>query len=305
MQHGSRSRGGLTVVTGTSGTGKTTTCRTILESIDRRTFTSLVLNPYFSEEDLLRLILQDFGVISREEIRRGLLSGVGAAELLVTLEEFLKSLTSLGARALLIIDEAQRLPVHVLQQVKRLSRLAADVPLQVILVGQLGLTDSLRAPDLRPLDERVTIRYRLRPLTAAETAEYVLHRLKIAGDESSDLFRPRALHRVHRATRGNPRLINLVCDRSLLSAFSIQATRIEPALVDRVAGALRLERAGALASVASTEKRDRVGTELDAPPRCRAFVGRVMSGSGLKAQAKARPSSFVSRAACSFLNPEP
>ena len=251
VQHGSRTPGGLTVVTGTSGTGKTTTCRTILEALDRRTFTSLVLNPYVSEEDLLRLILQDFGVISRDEIRRGLMSGVRAAELLVTLEEFLKSLTSLGARALLIIDEAQKLPVHVLEQVKRLSRLAAEVPLQVILVGQLGLTESLRAPDLRPLDERVTIRYRLRPLTAAETAEYVLHRVKIAGDESSDLFPQRSLHRVYRATGGNPRLINLVCDRALLSAFSVQATRIEPALVDRVAGALRLEPAGALASIAS------------------------------------------------------
>ena len=110
-------------MTGTSGTGKTTTCRTILESLDRRTFTSLVLNPYVSEEDLLRLILQDFGVISREEIRRGLLDGVRAVDLLRTLEEFLKSLTSLGARALLIVDEAQKLPVHVLEQVKRLSRL--------------------------------------------------------------------------------------------------------------------------------------------------------------------------------------
>ena len=251
VQHGSRIPGGLTVVTGTSGTGKTTTCRTILESLDLRTFTSLVLNPYVSDEDLLRLILQDFGVISRDEIRRGLVSGVRAAELLVTLEEFLKSLSSLGARALLIIDEAQKLPVHVLEQVKRLSRLAADVPLQVILVGQLGLTDSLRAPDLRSLDARVTIRYRLRPLTAGETAEYVLHRVKIAGDESSDLFPQRSLHRVYRATGGNPRLINLVCDRALLSAFSVQATRIEPVLVDRVAAGLRLEPPGALASVAS------------------------------------------------------
>jgi general secretion pathway protein A len=121
----------------------------------------------------------------------------------------------------------------------------------VILVGQLGLTDSLRAPDLRPLDERVTIRYRLRPLTAGETAEYILHRVRIAGDESPDLFPPRSLHRVHRATGGTPRLINLVCDRALLAAFSVQAIRIEPALVDRVAGALRLEPAGSVASLAN------------------------------------------------------
>ena len=236
---------GLTVVTGTSGTGKTTTCRTILESLDRRTFTSLVLNPYVSEEDLLRLILQDFGVISREEIRRGLLDGVRAGDLLRTLEEFLKSLTSLGARALLIVDEAQKLPVHVLEQVKRLDAAGAeDAPLQVVLVGQLGLTDSLRAPDLRPLEQQVTIRYRLRPLTAGETAAYVVHRLAVAGAESSVMFTPRALQRVHRATGGNPRLINLLCDRALLAAFSVHETRIEPAIVDRAASVLRLEPAG-------------------------------------------------------------
>jgi general secretion pathway protein A len=244
VQHGGRSAQGLTVVTGTSGTGKTTTCRTILESLDRKTFTSLVLNPYVSEEDLLQLILQDFGVISREEIRRGLLTGLRAGELLRTLEEFLKSLTSLGARALLIVDEAQKLPVHVLEQVKRLTRLAEQAPLQVVLVGQLGLTDSLRAPDLRPLDQRVTIRYRLRPLTTGETAAYITHRLTVAGGESSVMFTPKALQRVHRATGGNPRLINLVCDRALLAAFSAHETRIEPAVVDRAASVLRLEPAG-------------------------------------------------------------
>jgi len=258
VQHASRSSHGLTVVTGTSGTGKTTTCRTILESLDRKTFTSLVLNPYVSEEDLLRLILQDFGVISREEIRRGLLTGAQAGDLLRTLEEFLRSLTLLGARALLIIDEAQKLPVHVLEQVKRLSRLAEKAPLQVVLVGQLCLTDSLRAPDLRPLDQRVTIRYRLRPLTVDETASYVLHRLTVAGGESSVVFTPKSLQRVHRATGGNPRLINLVCDRALLAAFSVQETRIEPAIVDRAADGLRLEPAGGMTGSVLTWMRRRV-----------------------------------------------
>ena len=111
VQHGSRKPSGLTVITGTSGTGKTTTCRKILDAADRRTFTSLVLNPYVSGEDLLRLVLQDFGVISREEIRRGLLDGVRTIDLLRTLEDFLGSLNALGAQALLIVDEAQKLPI--------------------------------------------------------------------------------------------------------------------------------------------------------------------------------------------------
>lgn len=246
VQHGRRSSQGLTVITGPSGTGKTTICRTILESLDRKTFTSLVLNPYVSEEDLLRLILQDFGVISRDEIRQGLMAGVSAGELLRTLEEFLRTLTPVGARALLIVDEAQKLPVRVLEQVKWFSRLAHEVPLQVVLVGQLSLTDSLRAPDLRSLNQRVTIRYRLRTLTASETASYVLHRLNVAGGEPSVMFTQKALHRVHRATGGNPRLINLVCHRALLAAFSVHETRIESDIVERAAGGLGLEAAGGM-----------------------------------------------------------
>ncbi len=247
VQHGSQCRGGLTVVTGTSGTGKTTTCRTILESIDRNTFTSLVLNPYISEEDLLQLVLQDFGVISRDEIRRGLLQGVKSIDLLRTLDEFLRSLTSLGARALLIVDEAQKLPLSVLEQIKRLSGLAQRAPLQVVLVGQLNLADRLRAPNLRALEQRVTIRYRLRPLTAGETAVYVRHRLSVAAEEPGVTFTPKALQRVHRVTGGNPRLINLLCDRALLAGFSAQEPIIEPGIVDRAASGLRLEPAGGMA----------------------------------------------------------
>jgi general secretion pathway protein A len=247
VQHGCHAPRGLTVITGTSGTGKTTTCRTILESLDRRTFTSLVLNPYVTDEEVLRLVLQDFGVISREEVRRGLLHGVKSIDMLRTLDEFLKSLTSLGARALLIVDEAQKLPLSVLEQLKRLAGLAENAPLQLVLVGQLNLTDRLRAPNLRALEERVTIRYRLRALTASETADYVRHRLVVASAGPAVAFTPRALYRVHRATGGNPRLVNLLCDRVLLAGFSAQEAVIEPALVDRVAAGLRLESGGRMA----------------------------------------------------------
>jgi general secretion pathway protein A len=246
VQHGGHQPRGLTVITGTSGTGKTTTCRTILDSLDRKAFTSLVLNPYVSDEDLLRLVLQDFGVISREEVRRGL-HAVKSLDLLRTLDEFLKSLTSLGARALVIVDEAQKLPLAVLEQIRRLSILAENAPLQLVLVGQLHLADRLGGPNLRALQERVTIRYRLRALSASETAAYVRHRLSVASDEPAVTFTPRALYRVHRASGGNPRLINLLCDRALLTAFSAQESVIEPALVDRVAAGLRLESGGGVA----------------------------------------------------------
>ena len=111
LQYAIRRREGFVVITGDIGTGKTTLCRAILEQLDRRTFTALVLNPFLSEEDLLRLVLQDFGVVSRDEVKRGVLANVSKQQLIDTLNDFLLSLLPLNASALLIIDEAQNLPI--------------------------------------------------------------------------------------------------------------------------------------------------------------------------------------------------
>src|SRR5229473_1757723 len=145
LQYAIRRREGFVVITGDIGTGKTTLCRAILEQVDRKTFTALVLNPFLSEEDLLRLILQEFGVISRDEIKRGRLVGVSKQELIETLNEFLLSLQSLHAQALLIIDEAQNLPLQVLEQIRILSNLETEKEklLQIVLVGQSNLKDLL------------------------------------------------------------------------------------------------------------------------------------------------------------------
>ena len=243
LQYAIRRREGFVVITGDIGTGKTTLCRALLDQLDRRTFTALVLNPFISEEDLLRLILQDFGVVSREEVRSGRLAGVTKQELINTLNDFLLSLQLLGASALLIVDEAQNLPVQVLEQIRLLSNLETDKEklLQIVLVGQLNLATILRRPELRQLDQRVSIRYRLRPLTREETAAYVAHRLIIAGGGCAVAFALKALHRVHAFTGGVPRLINLLCDRALLAAFSARAIRIEPELVEKVARTLDLQ----------------------------------------------------------------
>jgi general secretion pathway protein A len=242
LQYAIRRREGFVVITGDIGTGKTTLCRAILEQLDRRTFTALVLNPFLSEEDLLRLILQDFGVVSREELKGGRLRGVSKQDLIDTLNEFLLSLLPLRARALLIIDEAQNLPHQVLEQIRILSNLETDKEklLQIVMVGQLNLKEVLRSPELRQLDQRVSIRYDLRPLTSAETAAYVAHRLTIAGGGSAVSFAPNALELVHRCTGGIPRLINLVCDRALLGAYSERSTRIGPPMVRKAASSLEL-----------------------------------------------------------------
>ncbi|MEW5983909.1 MAG: AAA family ATPase [Acidobacteriota bacterium] len=243
LQYAVRRREGFVVVTGDIGTGKTTLCRALLEQIDRRTFTALVLNPFLSEDDLLRLILQDFGVVSREEIKQGRLNGVSKQELIDTLYDFLLGLLPLQASAVLIIDEAQNLPLQVLEQLRILSNLETDREklLQMILVGQLNLQGLLRSPELRQLDQRVSIRYELKPLTRDEVAAYVSHRLHVAGGSSLVSFTPRALQFVHQFSGGIPRLINLICDRSLLGAYSARSNRVTHELVERAADSLDLQ----------------------------------------------------------------
>ena len=243
LQYAIRRREGFVVVTGDIGTGKTTLCRALLEQIDRTTFTALVLNPFLSEEDLLKRILQDFGVISREELKAGRLAGVSKQELIDALYDFLLGLIPLNASAVLIIDEAQNLPLQVLEQIRILSNLETDKEklLQIILVGQLNLQTLLRSPEMRQLDQRVSIRYELKPLDREAVAAYVAHRLTIAGGSAAITFAPKALHLVHRLSGGIPRLINLICDRALLAGFSARTNRITPEMVSHAAESLDLQ----------------------------------------------------------------
>jgi type II secretory pathway predicted ATPase ExeA len=243
LQYAIRRREGFVVVTGDIGTGKTTLCRAVLERIDRATFTALVLNPFLSEEDLLKRILQDFGVISRDDVKAGRLNQVSKQELIDALNDFLLGLVPLKASAVLIIDEAQNLPLGVLEQIRILSNLETDKEklLQIILVGQLELQTLLRSPALRQLDQRVSIRYQLEPLDREGVGSYVAHRLAVAGGSAAVTFTSKALDRVHKRSGGIPRLINLLCDRGLLAAYSERTDRIVPEMIDRAASSLDVQ----------------------------------------------------------------
>lgn len=243
LQYGIRRREGFIAITGDIGTGKTTLCRALLEAIDRNTFTALVLNPFLSEEDLLKLILQDFGVVSREQVKRGRLSGVSKQELIDTLYDFLLSLLPLKSSAVLIIDEAQNLPLKVLEQLRILSNLETDKEklLQILLVGQMDLQALLRTPELRQLDQRISIRYELRPLSRDETAGYINHRLTIAGASGSVTFLPNAIDQIYKYSGGIPRLVNLICDRSLFGAFAARAGQVNREIVSRAVETLDLQ----------------------------------------------------------------
>ena len=217
LRAGIRRREGLIVLTGEPGTGKTTLCRAVLEALDRKTFCTLVPDPFVSREDLLKMLLLDFGVMSVEDLRSGRLNGASRPELSYPLYEFLKSLVPLQAYAVLIIDEAQNLSTQLLEEIRILSDLEApEKLLQLVLVGQPELRAKLKDHSMRQVDQRVSVRAELAALDREGVAEYIAHRLDVAGGGADRVtFAADALDVIYKATRGNPRLINLACDKSL------------------------------------------------------------------------------------------
>jgi general secretion pathway protein A len=237
-----RRREGFIVLTGDIGTGKTTICRTLLQQLDQTTFTSLILNPFLSVEELLREILLDFGVVSRDAVRSGRIAGATKHELISTLHDFLLSLIAIRGSGVLIIDEAQHLSPDVLEQIRVISNLETNESklLQIVLVGQLNLLDVLRDSQMRQLDQRVSQKATLQPLTRDGVDAYIAHRLRVANGDESLTFAPEAVDRVYAYSGGVPRIINLVCDRSLMLGAELRANVVTPAMVDQAASRLEL-----------------------------------------------------------------
>jgi len=244
-----RRKEGFIVLTGDIGTGKTTLCRALLEQLDMTTFTSLILNPFLSVEELLREILLDFGVVSREAVRSGRIASASKHELASTLHDFLRSLVPIHGSGVLIIDEAQHLSPQVLEEIRVLSNLETESKLlQIVMVGQLNLLDVLAAADMRQLDQRISLRAILKPLTRDEVNAYIGHRVSIARGSSSVSFDAAAVDSVHAVTAGVPRVINLVCDRSLMLGARAGVAVITPGLIREAADLLALKMPAAGAS---------------------------------------------------------
>lgn len=232
---GLRRREGLMLLTGDTGMGKTTLCRAVIEALGPRTFSALILNPYMSDAEVLRVILRDFGLVTREEIRNGVFAKADVPQLLDTLEGFLKSLVDLNSYAVVIIDEAQSLSAKVLDQVRVLGGIELEGRrlLQIILVGQPDLLTTIKTDGLRALDERISRRAVLGPLPPADVDDYIQHRLTVAGGKDTIEFTPESVNLVAELSRGVPRRINLLCDRTL-EAGRVEGTNvITPAIVQR------------------------------------------------------------------------
>jgi general secretion pathway protein A len=237
-----RRKEGFIVLAGDTGTGKTTLCRTILDQFEPTTFTALVLNPFLTVEELLRQVLISYGIASRDAPQGSRLATATRNELARTLHDFLMSLAPLGGSAVLIIDEAQHLSPDVLEEIRVLSNLEAKPQqlLHIVLVGQLNLLDTLSTDALRQLNQRISVRCVLQPLTREEVEAYITHRLWVARGSAAVSFSPASVDAVHNISFGVPRVVNLLCDRALMLGAETRSNVITDTMVVNAAQALAL-----------------------------------------------------------------
>jgi general secretion pathway protein A len=212
LMYGIDARKGIIIITGEIGTGKTTLCRALLNRLNDKTKTALILNPSFSDLQLLQMIIKDLGITCTKTSKLDLVSAIS---------DFLMQQSMQGNNVAIVIDECQNLNIRQLEQIRLLSNLETEKEklLQIILVGQPELSEKLKNHALRQLSQRVTVRYHILPLLKEEVEQYIRHRLYVAGADSRLNFSPGAFDAVFEYSQGTPRIINILCDRALLAGF--------------------------------------------------------------------------------------
>lgn len=231
LQYGIAARKGFVVLTGEVGTGKTTLLKTVLQTFNKvRVSTAFVFNSRLGDLDFLEFVLTDFGMVPRTRTKSGML---------IQLNNWLVEQYAANRVCALVIDEAQDLSNDLLEEVRLLTNLetSAQKLMQIVLSGQPEFEDRLRAPSLRQLRQRVSVWCRTRALTAQETRAYIAERLRIAGAKEF-IFCADALDSIHRCSNGIPRLINLLCEHSMISAYVEQVKPIPGRIVETVSAEL-------------------------------------------------------------------
>ena len=252
LDYGIRERAGFILLTGDVGSGKTTLIRNLLANHGNKIVLAMVINTSVKSDQLLAMINDDFGLST---------TGKDKISLLRDLNEFLVQQFTEGQQPVLIIDEAQNLSPELLEEIRMLSNLetAHSKLLQIILAGQPELRSILALPELMQLRQRISINCNLSPLSRVETEQYIRHRLEVAGNADAVQFESEAYDQVFRYSRGIPRLINIICDFLMLSAFAEETRTITSEMALEVIGDMDFENHfwGAIpVSASSAERRN-------------------------------------------------
>ena len=227
LMYGVGAGGGFVLLTGEVGTGKTTVCRCLLQQLSAGTEIAFVINPMQSPTDLIATICDELRLPPADD----------PSNIRKQVDRLLAHLIDTharGFRTVVLIDEAQNLPVETMEQIRLLTNLETDQTklLQLVMIGQPELGTKLALPELRQFAQRITARYHLGPLRFAETRAYVHHRLAVAG-VYDEIFPDWSLRRIHAASGGVPRLINVLCDRVLLGVYAESAKSVSRRHVSR------------------------------------------------------------------------
>jgi putative secretion ATPase (PEP-CTERM system associated) len=227
IRYGIESRAGFIVVTGEIGAGKTTLLQTLLQRLDHRTIVARLVNTMLEPRELLEAIALDFGLADATKSKPALLRDLG---------NFLVQQRTEGRRPLLVIDEAQNLTAQALEEVRLLSNLETEKSklLQILLAGQPNLRDKIASPELEQFRQRVAVSYHLMPLDAPETAAYINFRLEHAAIGEPPRFSPEAADLVYQVSGGVPRVINVVCDATLVFGYAEESRAIDRELLEEV-----------------------------------------------------------------------
>lgn len=235
LVYGVKGRRGFVVLTGEVGAGKTTLIHCLLNELKGNTKTAMVFNMVVGAKDLLRYVCEKFGTAEAHDVQKEI------HDYLYLLEQFLTDAYRNGQNAALIIDEAQNLSTEVLENVRLLSNFetANDKLLQICLIGQPELAIRLNASELRQLKQRIALRHHLQPLNLSECKDYIQRRLDVAGG-SRRLFTTEALEAIHEYAGGLPRMVNILCDNALLTAYALRKPAVERGMIAEVARDLQL-----------------------------------------------------------------
>jgi general secretion pathway protein A len=258
LHYGIESGKGLVVVTGEVGTGKTTILRWMMHRLDRTVLVAYIFNPRLSVSEFYQHVATLLDVQKWET----------KSDLLLTLGRSLESRHSRGLRTVLIVDEAQGLSSHVLEEIRLLSNYESDTAkqLQIVLTGQPELREVLNNPDLRQLKQRIALRCVIKPLpNVEETDRYIASRLLVAGAERTDIFAPAAIDFIFRCSEGIPRNINNLCDNALLAGYAAGETTISRAVIEDIAETFDM--------LPSAGRGMQLGAETESP-------ARIFSGAG-------------------------